>query len=74
MKTTMTFEFDEEDCKLDALAHLQGPKLALCIWNMQERIRREWEQCDEDSPMDKLIKDIADIVETNIGNIEDYTE
>jgi len=74
MKKILTFEFDDDDCKLHANAHIRGPDLALCIWSMKERIGREWEECDEDSPMEKLIDDIGRIVEDTIGNIEDYTE
>jgi len=75
MKTKLTFEFDSEsDSKLDANAHLRGPDLALCIYVLQERIRREWEACDEGGVMDTLIKDTCDIVEKYIGNVDDYTE
>lgn len=74
MKKIMTFEFDDDDSRVDPNAHFHGPKLALCIWNIQERIRKEWENCDEGSVMEKLIEDIGSIVENDIGCIDDYTE
>jgi len=74
MKTTLTFEFDDEkDQQEDFNSHAHGPKLALCIWNIQQRVSKEWENCDEGSEMEKLIEDVNNIIENDIGNLEDYT-
>ena len=68
-------EFDtEEDSKQDINAAVKGSLLALCIWEMRQRVRKEWDQCDEGSDMKKLIEDVYNIVNSRIGNLEDYTE
>ena len=47
MKTKITFEFDDEvDTKYDQNAHINGPKLAECIYDMQTRVFSEWEKCE----------------------------
>ncbi len=73
MKTTISFEFDDEDASEDIAASTSGKKLALCLYLVKERIRSEWEKCDEGSEMEKLIDDVNDIVEENIGRIDLYT-
>ena len=73
MKKTLVYEFDDDDQKEDFNAAASGSDLALCLYLILERIRREWEYCDEDSRMDKLIQDIRNIEEERIGTIENYT-
>ena len=71
----LILEFNtDEDRQVNINAAVRSGDLALCIYEIQERIRTEWEKCDDDSPMDKLIKDVSYIVENRIGNIDDYTE
>ena len=68
-------EFDTDvDSTRDINAAFKSSILALCIWEMQERVRKEWDKCDEGSDMQHLINDVYKIVENRIGNIEDYTE
>ena len=71
----ITLEFDtEQDSERSINAAVKADLLALCIWEMKERIRKEWEECDEGDKMDKLINDINEIVEDRIGCIDLYTE
>ena len=72
MKTTLTF--DDDDCELDKNSHLNGPKLALCIWLIKERCHSDWENSEKGGVLEKLIEDVNDIVEKTIGSIDDYTE
>ena len=68
-------EFDtEEDSKQDINAAVKGSLLALCIWEMQQRVRKYRDKCDEGRDMQHLINDVYKIVEDRIGNIYDYTE
>ena len=72
-KITLTFDTDL-DWRVDINAATRAGCLALCVYEMKERIRTEWEMCDEGSRMEKLIDDINQIVESRIGDIWDYTE
>ena len=68
-------EFDTEtDSRVDINAATRAGDLALCIYEMKERIRTEWEMCDKGSRMEILINDINKIVENSIGDVWDYTE
>lgn len=73
MKTEIKYIFDEDDQEQDVAAQINGPKLAMCIYDMKNRIRSEWEECEEGGLMDKLISDIDDIIFENIGSIDLYT-
>ena len=73
MKTTISYEFDDGDAKEDIAACTSGKELALCLYLVKERIRSEWEACEEGGEMDKLINDVNDIIDENIGSIDLYT-
>ena len=73
--SSITLTFDtEKDSRVDINAAVRAGDLALCIYEMKERIRTEWEMCDEGSRMEKLIDDINSLVENRIGDVWDYTE
>ena len=74
MKTKVTYEFDDDyDDKTTIKACTSGPELASCLYKVKERIRSEWEECEEGGVMDKLIEDINRIIEEEIGCIDFYT-
>ena len=74
MKKTIIYEFDDNDSQTDIKAAENGSLLALCIWEISQRIGKEWEACDEGGVMDKLITDVGNIIEERIGSINLYTE
>jgi hypothetical protein len=74
MKKVITYEFDEEDSQTEIRSAENGSLLALCLWEVKERVRKEWEECDEGGAMDKLITDVHEIVTSRIGDIDLYTE
>lgn len=73
LKRIVKYVFSDDDQEEDVNACLSGQKLALCLYLVCQRIRKEWEECDEASPMEKMIDDVEGIISEKIGSIDMYT-
>ena len=67
----LTIELNEKDEERQTLnAHMKGPDLAMCIWNLEQLIRKY-------NKMDKLPENFVEeffiIIENDIGRVEEYT-
>ena len=65
---------DNIESKTEIKAHLEGPLLALCIYNIENILIKYKEKCDEGSLTEDLIVEALECIHDDIGSVHDYTE
>ena len=76
MKTTLNFEYDDQDefDRVEIHRILNATKLALCIWDIEQVIRkvRKYDTIEMTEEVKELISQIEQTIADSIGNIDEF--
>lgn len=69
-KVIIKFDTDE-DSAVRINAAIKADQLALCVWEIREKLRNLY---DQEEINEEMLNSLMDIIDSRVGYIDDYTE